>query len=147
VLPPDVSAGRKAGDGTLFTITGGAVGGACGVRPLVVSGWPGEQSGIRTPKHTAQRTDEPRWVAGAVCRMHAGKMARVIFMASRYDLIAIDPVKPLILSTIHTSVARRSNLIFSKNPREYNAFSFELPSGEFSLGACSVRALTCMKAK
>jgi hypothetical protein len=69
------------------------VGGACGVRPLVVRSWPGEHIGIRTPKHAAQRTDEPRWVVGAVCRLHAGKMARVIFMVSRYDSIAIDPAK------------------------------------------------------
>ena len=40
------------------TSTGGAVGGACGVRPLAVggTGWPGEQSGIRTQRQTAQMT-------------------------------------------------------------------------------------------
>jgi hypothetical protein len=32
-------------------------------------------------------------MAGTVSRMHVVKMARVIFMASSYGLIAIDPVK------------------------------------------------------
>jgi len=40
------------------TSTGGAVGGACGVRPLVVEAtdWPGERSGIRTQRQAAQMT-------------------------------------------------------------------------------------------
>ena len=147
MLPPDDSAGRKIGDGTLFTIMGGAVGGACGVRPLVVRSWPGEHNGIRTPKHAAQRTDEARWVAGAVCRMHAGKMARVIFMASRYVRIAIDPAKTADFEHYSYQFGCQSNLPFLKVPPDYGAFSFELTPGEFSLGACFVRALTCMKAK
>jgi hypothetical protein len=131
----------------LFTITGGAVGGACGVRPLVVRSWPGEHNGIRTPKHAAQRTDEPQWVAGVVCRMHAVKMARVIFMASRYDLISIDPVNTADFKHYSYQFCPLTYLMFSRTPPEFGVFSFELPPGEFSLGACSVRALTCMKAK
>jgi hypothetical protein len=54
------------------------VGGACGVRPLVVgeTDWPGEQSGIRTQRQIAQMTgkvvlslmDEDKW-NGFVCIM------------------------------------------------------------------------------
>jgi hypothetical protein len=79
--------------------------------------------------------------------MHAGKMARVIFMASGYDLISIDPGKRLILEHYLYQLCCRSDLQFLEALPDYGAFSFELPPGEFSLGACSVRALTCMKAK
>jgi hypothetical protein len=113
----------------------------------VVTIWPGEQSGSRTPKHAAQRTDEARSVASAVSRMRVEKMAWMIFMVSRYDLAAINPGKRLILSTIHTSLGCRLNWMYPKDTPDYGAFSFELAPDEFSLGACSVRALTCMKAK
>jgi hypothetical protein len=127
------------------------VGGACGVRPLVVRSWPGEQSGISTPKHAAQRTDEARSVASAVSRMNMGKMARVIFMASsivsRSDLIAFDSVNPADFEHYSYQLCPLTYLMFSRTPPEFGVFSFELPPDEFSLGACSVRALTCMKAK
>jgi hypothetical protein len=147
VLPSGGSGVWKAGDTPWFITTGGAVGGACGVRPLVVTIWPEEPSGIKTPKHATQRTDKARLVAIVIGRLRVGKMARMIFMVSRYVLIAIDPGKRLILSTIHTSFGNWSNWMFPRIPFEYGAFSFELPPDEFSLDTCSVRALTCMKAK
>jgi hypothetical protein len=119
----------------LFTITGGAVGGACGVRPLVVRSWPGEHNGIRTPKHAAQRTDEPQWVAGAVCRMHAGKMARVIFM--RRDMFELQ----LILQNVDFIALSIPALAVG------GLWCFRVAGRfDFSFGACSVPALTCMKA-
>jgi hypothetical protein len=77
------------------------VGGACGVRPLVVegTGWPGEQSGIRTQRQAAQMT-------GKVVLSLMDEDPGNGFVRIMACLVSFDPENNRFYSTIDTSFAR-----------------------------------------